>query len=773
MATGYDFRQPQRDSFTFTPAAPVQANTGLSGRMSTPQMVGGNSQGGVVTAGPITQAAPTNFGKLIDDLVEPYVQREQQKKFYEGFNRAQQGIALDELDRSNKGIRSIFGPSDFEQGAQFYAGQKAVADHQQWVMDNQETLRTLDPTEAAHRMADDANARMTGHGDADLLIQKGIMEATGPLMATTAKNRFAWQQTEAVRQMGETTRAQAGSLQKLMSMDATMSSPDDAVSLVAQSSMTSFIGSMAKPEGMTIESYQGFISDFLRDSAEAGNMYAVEAMRAAGYDKLLTDDQRAKFEATFDKASHKVLGDAASSPDFVDRMTKLEVAKRAGTISREQYVEQARLLNEDLKRSTGSSANLFDYKDLVSGVGSIAEAQVAEYHRQEARGWAIEDREDAQRFQEAQAARKKAEDTAQVRALYAVGNTADGEMTGVGKSADYAILAANDYRAGNFDPLVMNFNKGKIFTGVATEMQRNLESSLGRQYDDGSKKAYADWKTLHDKMPGAADAYFGKYAGPMNAFHELVTSGMPPEIAFTKTMNDPSKYVVAPVPANRKKEVDTAVSGAVSSYNGWSLPFTRTNLNDSGRTTVSRLVERHVAMLMSGGSTMPAGKLAERAIPALEANGQLERYAQFAIENRPGTTPLHQLLRIKPEEADDVIPSVIDAKLKAAGYSTGAGGNNYDIYRVNDPNGRPALYVLANDGGRMYSAVVSYTDMSTAAEAAAAKSKAAGPFMQITPNKPRTNVDINRRIPGETGAQRLARRNREVRDGADPLPRRK
>ncbi|WP_221795939.1 hypothetical protein [Aquisediminimonas sediminicola] len=721
MATGYDSRQQAKDSFAFTPNAPAQANTGLSGRSNSAQVIGGQSQGGVGLSSAPTQAAPTNFGAMIDDIVEPYVQKHQKARFYEGFNKAQTGVALDELDKSNKGLKSIFGPNSFEEGAQFYAGQKAIADHQQWVMDNQDDLKVMDPNESARAIAENASTHMTGHNEADMQIQSGIIQATGPLMATTAKNRFVYQQDQAVRSLSSAWRASGSALQAIQVQNAGLSSPDDEVTGAAQQSLNQFVGSIfPPPEGMTTESYHSALTTFLLDTAQSGNGYAVKAIQDSGLLNTLPDDKRVKLEDAIGKYANRAMAPVAM--EMGPRIDALHFKQQFGKISAEDAMAEAKSINDEVKRRTGFDVDLFDWKEVV-GEGKTVWSNVhSALTRQEDRKWQLEDQAARDKFELDKAAADAAGKAAQISAAWGAGGVKQSLALGIGTGNNYDVLAQQDYAQGNLTRITQAYKTDGWVSGlVSSGLKSNIEASIGTEYNKDFEAGFQRFKAFNDANPAMAAAYTGDLYLPLMAYKSL-SATMSPSLAFAKAM-DPSRYGGAKA-APATKEAKTAIAEYVSGQNARTIwgtniqinPFSRKNLNTSGLNAMQNVLGRQLDLL-SANSDVPA----EQLVPQLEEqalkNGSFERYGPLAWSNRQGTENLGTSLHLQQDEADEVIPAVVNEWLTKAGHSDGAYGDNYDIRRIKDGNGVTALAVQPVDDEGYHPPVIIPLSAFTAASA--------------------------------------------------------
>jgi hypothetical protein len=738
------------------------------------QIVGGASQGQGIVAGPQTDAGPVaaGLGQFFNTLMEPYVQRKQQEKLFEGYTAAQSGIALEELDKSNSGINQIFGPNSFEEGAQFYAAQTAINTWQTSAMEDMDALKRLPPAEVAKVIAEKSRSMMTGHGAADQLIQNGILQASAPLLSTIAKARFEWQQTEAVRATGDAWASGATALQRVMSAQAGLSAPTDQDNTATAASIAGFRESMAKPAGMTDASYKGMLYDFMRNQQQAGNFYAVEVMKRAGVYGVLDDDQQGKLEDSYVKYGNRLLGEAAigQATDLI----KLDALVKQAKISATDAGLALGTINQRLKAQTGVDMDLFDYEDIRTMGGNVVDALIATNRRRQDRAWQVEDRDRAIAARREDDAAEDATVASQVSTMAAMGQAATGIAAGAGTKNDYDLVLSNAYRTGNLGMIVKNFENGYTSDFVANAMQSPIANAIGGDaYTKEVGAAYSRWSALNKIRPAAAAAYYGSYHTAMQRFDSLKRGGMSDQLAYVRSFADPSIHGDADIPQERRKEVKEAVEDHLAGTGSrWYNPLSwgNYNLNASSQAAVAGAVNRQVA-IASKNTDQPTAQLVQSAIEQAQANGSLEQAGQFAWTNRPGTRPLHTLLGVQKPEADKAFMEVLDTQLRARGFSDGAYGDSYNVVRIKGPDGQAAIHVSAMgaDPSEHREVLITLADLKAQVTGGIATQVRGNQPAPDEPHRHKPHVNAHRRVPGETGLQRTLRINREVAAGADPV----
>lgn len=772
MATGYDNRQPGRSSFAFTGPAPVQTRSGAQGAHRGAQIVGGRSTGGAAGAVEFTPAGPAaaGLGQFFEELMQPYVERRKNEAALKGAMDQMARRGGEEIKASNGAFSQIFGPSAYVEGAVLYSTQRDGKAFASETLANREELMQLPPDEAHRIVAERMQSKMTGNTFTDNLLASAMLENLAPVMETIAKSREVWQQTTARSNAAQASAAGADLYQSVGEANALLSDPTDADTITLEQAKQAFLGSLQKPHGMTDETYKDFIIGTQMAAMQKGNFHSVKALREAGIESILTDEERVKLEDAYHRYADAKISTALTQPGLMDEYLKL-VADEADPppgMKPADLVARKLKFNEAVKRVTGVDDDLFDHKAIASGVTGMVNALASERRRQEDHRWTVEAREADRAADAAEFDRRERLKVSKVTAAFIAGQSAKGLLRGFGERDDYEIQANNAYQSGNLGLLVSNFRGGMVFNGVRDDMQRQLEVAVGGQYGKSVEKAYQEWKVLNGAPggPAAAMAYFGKYDGPMRAFHEMMLGKeVPPSIAFQRAFQDPSRYGAVAIPSGRSKEAKAGVDAAMSNVSAWTAtrPLTGKprNLNASSERAVRGYIENRLGNLMQN-STASAQRLATEILQNGVAIGAIERYGQFTIVNPPHTPNLSTLLNLQDDEATMVIVGLVDSKMKEAGYDNGASGKEYELVRYQDERGNPAITVLASDDSGHYSTVIRFSEM----QAAARKRVQAG----RAPNgRLYTGENPYRHIPGETGAQRIARINREVADGADPV----
>jgi len=775
MVSGFETRQGGRQTFASATAAPAQSRATSSGASAGAQVVGGDSVGGVV-GGEITTPGPSGagLGEFFGRIMEPHIQRRQQEEFLRGAVDQMSRKAGDEIKASNGAFSTIFGPTSYEAGAIFYGANKAVHDFGTETMQDMDTYKRMPPAEFTKVLADKMQSLQTGDRFTDQATQAAVFESLGPLVETHTKARYVWQQSESKKAFLGNLDSSAGFLQAGAVSLAKLTDPSDAESTALAQLADNFGGAGVKPADMDDATYKSAIYDFMRGAAQKGNGYAVQLMMNRGFGNVLDEDDRQKLEDQITKYGNRAAGQAMSDPAISAMMQSLRVEEMKGTLAPAQMADRMEAINQAVKRATGFDVEIFDYKDKDGTIKSTLASAKAAYERAESRQWQIEDREDQQAHEIEVKKQEEAKDIAQIGAMYATGDIKTALAMSIGKSSDYELLSQKDYNAGNFTPLIRNYRVGGYVPKLVSDaMQNKVGQSLGDQYTDATGMAYGEWKKMYTAHPAAAAAFFGKYHPMMLNFDNLQGS-LGNNLAYQRAFTNPARYSGAQMNPRQRKEATSAITAAVDGEEPWKwaftdtqMPFQRTGLNAHSKRVMSNVLWDQNT-IASQNSNLSMATITAQSTEQAVKNGRLERYGALMIQNAPNTRPLSELLHLKTQDADDVIMGIVDRKLKAAGVSSGAYGDEVVVERMKDDDGTPVLFVqsFSDDPAHPTSAIVPWKELWGAAQ-----THIAGRVAKVTPSTTRqyNGVDPYRRIPGESTADRLTRINREVKAGADPV----
>lgn len=782
MATGFDRRQPTRDSFALQPATPAQARPTQSGQSRGAQIVGGESRGGAVAAGPQTDAAPVaaGLGQFVEEFMRPHVQRRQQEQFAEGFAKAASGAAVEELHRSNGPLAKVFGPNSYEEGAAAYTAKSAV---EKWFADqyaDTDALKKLPPAELGKLYSAGLDKLGTGDPLTDGLVQQGMMAGFMPLASTIAKERTAWLKGEAINAWTTAAGLSAKNLQSAAVAQAALSDPSDDENAAFTVQARAFLGGMAKPEGMDDDAYRSGLVGFMRGAMQDGNFYAVKLMREAGVDSVLSEDERVKLEDAERRYADRTLEDFTSTdPGFI-RMAQDYEERRAHTaigqggdpkvMSPMEAATRLGNMNAYVRARTGVETDLFDFKEVRGETRSMADLVVSAIRRAQDRTWQVEDRAYARETRRLEGEAEDRETAREAGVAWASGDV-EAAMVGGLEQKHFNRLALRDFRQGNLDGLARAFRVGHyVSDAVKREVAAGVESTLDQQYGKTFETAHERWRTMVAANPGMARAYYGEWHDKLRAFDTL-SRQVGPTAAYTRAFGDAARYSGVNIDAGLRKQAGEAVKAAVADrqpswWNPWGGP---TFTPDAVRVMENVLTER-VAMGLHNSDATPA-LIAKESLDAAMADGSLQVAAGQAWRAPAGSKPFRTRIGLQQDEADAVFDDLVDARLKKAGLRAGTGAH-LDVAYVNLPSGQEALTVLGrDDDGNSRRVIIGLPDFKAAAgNRARAEVESSQPSQAYFDARKAhaAGLDPYRRIKGEKGWQRVRRINLEVKAGSSP-----
>jgi len=711
------------------------------------------------------------LGGFFADLMEPHVRARQQQEFIRGAVEQMSRQAGDEIRASSGGFSKIFGQSAYVEGAVTYSVQRRVNEWGANTLAAKDDLKKLPPDELAKYVSNSIEELSSGDPYTDSMVQAAVFEATGPVIQTIAKERHIWEQGNATQNFTSNLGAAADLYQQLGEAAARQTALDEDGGAAFAQATSNFKAAAMKPAGMDDDTYRKSLGIMVKSLSQSGRGHAATALLRSGVLDVLDEADRVKAEDAYDRYGNKAVKQALLSPELTEELTALNAESKLVALGRSVpggvtgHIQRWRDLNDKLKRVTGFDIDLYDAEDAVAKGMTVLDGVISRENRLEARRWTIEDMATRHQWELDKEARDATEASTAATMAWAMGAPRTGMLSGV-SAKELETLANNDYARGDFSGMVRAFvNEKWTSTTVANKLQAHVEGSIGDQYTEATRLAHQQWQQLNQENPAAAMAYYGKWYPQMLNFDRLQTGGMAPSLSFQRAFQNPAQYSTIAMPQQRRKEAGEAIKVAISDMqSGWYNPFGRTNLNEGSQQTVYDAIWADAAVLAQNSSE-PMGVLVQRATAVAQANGSLERYGALAWRNKPGTSPLGQMLGLQEDEADKVVTAVIGNRMTKAGFAAGAKGDSYTVQRLRDEKNQPVLYVSAWDEGkaREVAVTIPFTEFQQAAT-----DHVSGKVSAPTAGRIYSGIDPYRRIAGETGAQRLARINREVAAGADP-----
>jgi len=769
-----------RTSFAFEPARVSQSQPNSQGGFRGIQMQGGNTSvaGGVAAASQFTTPGPEadRIGGFLTDLLQPAIERRKKEQFVAGMVDQMSAVSGEEIRVNDKNpLNTIFGPSSYEEGAIFYSAKDAVNKWQTNMLADMDNLKRLPPDQLTKVVAESFGAMKSGDRFTDLAVETSLIEASQPVIGAIAKERYKWQQGEALNAWSGAASSGGAAFQSAMVSLAQNSEPSDAGNLAANAAHNNFLSSMTKPEGMDDETYRKGLISFYKGAVQGGNGYAATALKKSGLFNLLTDEELVKLEDAELKYGNRALGRAAVN--FAEDIDRLNFNMEFGKTSSTEAMAQLATINEKVKAATGFDQDLFDYKDITGAGKNVWTALHAQLQRQEDRRWQVEDMARREKFETDQKDKEAADEAAQVQTAWAAGRVKTAMAAGIGSTGNFDILAQADYASGNWTNMLRSYNNDQwVSSLVKDQVQAQIGSSIGQEYNKDFEGGYQKFTQLNKLKPAAAMAYYGDLYSPMLAYERMVTTGrVSPSQAFQRAFSNPAQY--APTP-DMSKEATAAIDSWIKSNRGntWmggtvgSLLGGRRDLTATGQAALKNSMARQLGVMMKN-TDMPVEALIPNLYQDLIRSGAYEDYGRLGWSNKPGTPNLGKQLGLMQDEADEVVQGVIDRQLKATGFKDGVSGDNFDIRRIKDQRGQTVIAVTPYDDedGAGATALIPFSMLKAEADSLRDGRVARGQRSYRGQGAAKYNgPDPYRRVAGESGWERLKRINREVAAGADP-----
>lgn len=721
-------------------AQPVNPNISVQG--------GGVPQVGQVTpaanwfnaAGGMTMPDST-LPQFLEELAAPALQRVAQQKMWDGFVAARNGQSMEEIDKESPWYTKVFGPTNYEIGAQTYFVQKQVADMEQDILTRMPELRKLPPEAMAEEFNRVSQQAMSGNIFADSLLQKNFMDRAGPLMDLHTKERVAWQQTELVKAQVGAISSASTSFQQAMRANARLGADHPNQSAVAES-MTqlklNLFDAMQTSKYQTDGSIKDVIMSAVRGMADRGESYSIQALADQGMFSALEADDAQTLMSYIERAETRNRNQWAGNPEVIEQIARMQAMINNG-IGGEPAMNLAVAINDRYKAETGAARPYYD----ADQVGGFSATGMKSY---------IEERNrvDNQQFQlrlqslnaelKEQAEARNHESAAQAWIRGSWGNAVDmkyierGDMERAGLAAYQQVAAKDPQSAAN--TVVYNYSTvgGKVNQMLSDRMRHDVGVTLGEQVSDAFMGEYGRWKQMYTARgmridgsgaasatdtsagPATALAYYGDVINRrMVDFDRQLSTGMAPDVAYRLTFGQAVQDVGGDLRgldakqtkdnvAQLKAQLDKQDAGMLSRWFG-----TGEALHPSTRAVMANSAAYYWGQLPQ---ELRAEDRARQSIQMAKQNG-LEIAGAYGWVNGREQQSVAAYLRDNGELSGEVVGELVRSKLKASG-AKGDSNESVVIMRLPDQDGKPVLHALAYTEEGVVDALVTGDDMQSA-----------------------------------------------------------
>jgi hypothetical protein len=707
MASGYETRTGGRDTFASQGPGIVQLaprGSSISGDSRGVQRVGGDAAAGGVPNAGVTAPGPMadGLGEFFTKALKPYVERKQQERFFEGFTRAQSGEALEDLNKSGKGVAgALFGPNSLAQGAEFYTAMKSVNDWQTSMTERMDELKQMDPDSLSKELAKSSQAMMSKDPYVNMMVQQALIKKAGPMVDTITKARMGWIQDNAENAMFNGLNSAATSYQSSAVAQAKVNDPNDPGNASLAALTDDFKGMMQKPPGMTDDTYRTTLKKSMVSFLQNKNFYAYQAMVDAGVMNVLDDDGQKAVTAAYDQYKGHALEDAKG--DHIEEMQRVYEAQQrtalglSGGMTPLQAIAAVDNINASISRETGIRERAYDSSFLnqtgKTVIDMIATAARRKQELADTEGLKLKNKE------EQLGAANTAFGMGQSRAYL----TADGDKGSLDQ------VYWQQYEKGNLKGLVANYVTDHYTDdNVGQRMQAKITSGNGENWTGEVEQGYKEWQAMYNGNNAAALSYYGPDVhGRMLKMNDLIQAGTPKvaayQTAFGDLANSNADQTLAP---DKRKEIQTGLQAQIKSngdawFTRW-FPKTAGWFGGHPMTEYSQNVLTDAATLMTANmqrtSHQSVANLSESAYRAAVTNHSAEYYGgNLAWRQKAGTQTVADYLKLSEDRTGAVLYKEIDERLRQVGNASGA-NSDYQILR--SPAGKDGfvLTVLPQNG---------------------------------------------------------------------------
>jgi hypothetical protein len=746
MATGYDNRQPTRQSFAFKPQAAVQIDT----RSQQSSVNVGTRSGGANTGGgnvirsenPVLGSnAGATLPAFLDQVFEPYVQEQQRKRMIEGATAYMEGKTMEQIADERPWLSNIFGPTDYHSGAATSAMLTQVQRWKQSTLENMDEIKKLPEGQVAGYIYKSAEQFTTGDELTDSLMFQEVIKSTAELVPVVATERYKWQQEQALVNTVGLWDNTANTFEQVAARTAKLEDPTMEDANWLNNFQTGLLNNLAKPQGMATETYQAGLQQFYRKNIVDGRWHTVDVMRSSGFLETLPLEDRNRLEQFYETQSDRQLSEAIAP--YTEELLALDWDVARGAASHDDLVARTAAINAVVRRETGIPKDFFDPEDVRSMGARLSTRLVSISDAARQRAWQSAEndrnREATLRAKEEADAADAAEALGMVRAGTINAAKAAGVEEGLLARAQYNEVFQN----GNYKSIAATYADSQwVSPLVKSTLQTRLQSSLGG-WSDNFEAAYREYTTIRDSGPGgpaAVAAIYGDSLQNLQRFDQMMRAAGPNgtavsrERAYQETFGAPQPPQAPRLTPQRTQALDKGIDGVIAGLegNGVSRVFTgQFKLTESAKQNIRAVIRPQAATSMGAVTDLDPTVASEQSLSRALANRELEIVGSFAWRNpRQGVAApprsFEDMAGGTKEEVGKALGDLVTERLRAAGVNIRDSGffrgldnpftpdrfsSDLTVARLPDSNGQARLYVSTRDGDKDVEVVINSGDI--------------------------------------------------------------
>lgn len=726
MARGYDNRETTRRSFAF---APQQGRQTRSAGAAVPTIGAQGNAGQAATGGGnvVMSENPTLRGDagaaipaFLEKTLEPIIQAQQERRVREGYTAAANGMAMEEIARNQPGLASIFGPTDFQRGAQYFATQTAVNAWKQEQIENLDKLAQLPEEDLPRYLDEAAMSHMTGDTFADNAIGAAIMEANTTLIPRIAQARVEWQQNTLARgaranniAAGNAYGAMVASYVRQPELEEGQEDPLAGQRINADQiaqARDSFLAAILPIEGMSDTAFKASVRDTARAFLADGNLWAFNALDSGGTNSVLYQTLEPE-ELEQMRTQYKTAGKAAQAAAMMQVGEEYDLFRtqvRLGQVPPGDIRDRLEEFNVRIAVLSGYTEPYFDAEAMISQTEAGVDLTVRGIEADENRAY-NEYRDDYNRQMDAEAeAAKEAQDLESIKALIFQGDAQAAKYTYTAAKTDLVLTQMIRQDAATTIPfLIRNHqNSTYISDGARDVLQAQVAANIAAGYDSESfQNAYKNWQTFSATPQGrsARAAYYGEYD---TMFMNLQTrmQNVSPSIAYAQTFGEAGALAgtMRPqsAPTGERKERIEAAARSMARPNFWQRLLGPGSIAGDGFTPnsqaiITRMVQGGAAARMEADAALDADEAVKNELAALQGARRIEVVGRDAWANPTTGATMQELTQIPEDRIGRVWNDLVNEGLERVG----AEGRPYTVWRQGTgPTTRWIVQTTSEDG---------------------------------------------------------------------------
>jgi hypothetical protein len=602
------------------------------------------------------------------------------------------GAALADIEARQPGLSAIFGPTDFQRGAQFFASQRAVSEWKTEQLENMSVLRELPEEDLPRYLNEAAMQHMTGDVYADNAINQAIIEESVTLIPRIAEARVEWQQNTlrqgAVANNLAAGQAYAALIQTYVSQPELAEGQEDPLAgqrineaTIAQQRET-FLSTFMPLDGMTDEAFASSVEETARGFLAQDNLWAYNALTEGGTESILFQtlppEKREALTTAYNAAGRRAQSRALMQigPEYDLFRARVRLGSLAeDPIAPNEVRGQLDAFNVRIAALTGYDTPFFDAENMIRQTEEVTGNVVQDLQTERTRAQAAADKE-----------AEEAETLNDIMALANVGDLQAATLEHGAAKVNTVITAAIRSDPATTIPILIRShrNSGEVVQGARSILQAQVAANIASGYDSESfQAAYRNWQAFSQEPSGAPAraAYYGQYDTMFSRMRQLMSDGgVTGTLAYAQTFGEAgalagTQQPIAAPTGERREALVSALRGEVDP-GFWQRTFGATRLSPTGQSTIERLALGGASQRMDAEG-MDAKTAIQAEISALQADNRIEVVGRDAWANPTQGPSMQRLTGVPSDRLGAVWQQLVNEGLDRVD----ARGRPYSVWR--------------------------------------------------------------------------------------------